>query len=602
MIRNTHRFLPAILSMFVVLVLFSSCERDLLLEPTNKQERKFPKIKGKNVSINDLLANPNLAVKLTSLATTSLAKSTNLAGIQIDTTDIRAIETDNYVSYTFQIVQDSVEKQTVLKNYMLTIINDTIEVQHLVNYNVVHPGMYDMDNIQLERVYGDELRGQFAKCQGDTTTEWFSYQDCYVVPCRGENSAGNRENHGMNDNCQAPAAYQPYINCVTRWISYTISEPCSGGGGGANTDGSGSGGGVPIVNPPNDYDDNQDDQFYIGMNPNDGLAPIELPVAVSSLTENLFNSLSQSLQDFINDAAQNELRSAIDTYLLDELHDASAKGFAQEVIKAKEESEDAEIDYDNKLIYNENVPDCLKAIINKLKPTEGFNVNFAGADPRLMQEMQLSNMILDLFNNDAGYSLTIETGDLPPDSITGLRPNAQTSSPVPSTVPATNIFNVAISLDNSYLSAATDLAVARTMIHELIHAYFSYLQRAQPQSDIASQLQFLMNDAAGPRLISNDAEHRVMANQFVDTIANALTVWDNFSIPINANNGIDFDGTPFDYYKLLSWSGQLSNTRDYDNQTLNFKTYSAATNKAEEGIRDIRDAFLLNPKGTNNCQ
>lgn len=565
-------------------MLFTSCERDSL---ETVKEWQPPKIRGKHVKIQDLLAQPKLAAKLTALSQNGLAKSTNLAGIQIDTTNIRAIESDNYISYTFQIVQDSIEKQTMLKNYILTIVNDSLEIQHLVNYNVLSKGVYDMNNIQLERVYGDSLRSQFAKCGGQET-QWYIQTECYVVQCRGEDLQGNPQNHGMNDGCRADAESQPYWNCVNTWASVTVDEPdCA-----TISDDQGS--------PSGGYTPNNNTRVNIPVDPfNPTINPIASVYQVTSGTQEFFNTLNQHLQDFLNNTNQNQLRQEIDDFLDAGLYSPSDKAFALQVIKAKEESEDAEVDYENKSIYKANVPECLKEIINKLKPTESFNVNFAGVDARLLQQMQLPNIILDLFNNDAGYSLTIETGDLPPDPITGLRPNAQTSSPVPSTVPASDVFNITISLNNNYLDSATDLAIARTMIHELIHAYFSYLRRSQPQSDIASQLQILMNDAT---LSPVDPEHTVMASSFVNSIANALGVWDNYSIPVTANNGVDFDGTPFDYYQLLSWSGDLTGTTYYiSDKSADFQFYSLASRKAEEGIRNIRDTFILSPKGINNC-
>lgn len=81
----------------------------------------------------------------------------------------------------------------------------------------------------------------------------------------------------------------------------------------------------------------------------------------------------------------------------------------------------------------------------------------------------------------------------------------------------------------------------------------------------------------------------------MNTIANALAIWDNFSIP-STNNG-----TPFDYYQLLSWSGKMRQTQYFTDQGPNFTTYSIAVNKAEEGVIFSPYEFSLAPKGTNTC-
>jgi len=236
------------------------------------------------VRIQELLAQPKLAGKPTALARTGLAKSTNIAGIQIDTASMRSIETGNYVPYTFKIVQDSIEKQTVPKNYMLTIVNDSLEIQHLVAYNVLSPGVYDMENIQLERVYGDELRVQFNKCSNlDEGSS--SHEVCTMRTCNGMID-GAAVNHGVGDECNA--SQKAGLFCVTVWLPISISPgPCSSGGGNppdggcnppvdpdlGNAGGGGGGGGAP-VNPPSDIP--EDDKVFVGIVPNDGLIPPEI--------------------------------------------------------------------------------------------------------------------------------------------------------------------------------------------------------------------------------------------------------------------------------------------------------------------------------------
>ncbi len=93
-----------------------------------------------------------------------------------------------------------------------------------------------------------------------------------------------------------------------------------------------------------------------------------------------------------------------------------------------------------------------------------------------------------------------------------------------------------------------------------------------------------------------------MALSFVDTLADALGVWDDFSITINSNNGREFDGTPFDYYNLLSWSGELVLTDDYRTKSFEYKTHSNTSRNAESGIVLLNAPLTLNLKGSNNCE
>lgn len=263
-----------------MLTFVTACEtEELVLRET---ARVPPAFKMKYVPIAKLLVQPTLNAKLTALSHTSLAKSTNLAGIQIDTTGILALETDRYISYTFNIVQDSIEKQTVLKNYMLTIVNDTTEIQHLVTYNVLSPGVYDMDNIQATRVYGNDLRVQFSKC--GNSFDWYSYEVCTAVTCDG-NINGVPQNHGPGEPC-IDGQQRGRWDCVTTWLPVMISDGgCNGGGIGGDPgigdnnppglgNGTAGGDGTGGSTGGNRGNEDENDVLDIGMNPNDGLDPI----------------------------------------------------------------------------------------------------------------------------------------------------------------------------------------------------------------------------------------------------------------------------------------------------------------------------------------
>jgi len=106
--RKTTSPLSVFLSMLIVASTLNSREqgRSQFL----KKEFVPLKIIAKHVRIQELLAQPKFAGKLTALACTELAKSTKLVHVQIGTAGLRFIWTDDYISYTFNVVQDSPEK------------------------------------------------------------------------------------------------------------------------------------------------------------------------------------------------------------------------------------------------------------------------------------------------------------------------------------------------------------------------------------------------------------------------------------------------------------------------------------------------------------
>jgi len=258
-----RNYFVAILAMFCLI----SCEKDNV-EPLH-EESLFPEIKGRVISVKDLVDKPIIYNRLVEYLQKPVAKSS--LGIELDTTYIKVMETNRYTSYIFKIQQDSIERNQVLRNFMLTYVNDTTQIQHLVNYLVLPDGSFDMDNIQLQRLYGDDLLDTnpfTAKCSAPETI-WYSYQECYTI-----------EGH----DCTCPEGSSPdEIRCVTRWASIDVeATTCIGSGdagglGNPQNNGTGQGtGGDSQSNDDDSYDDDDpgDDQtaddILIGFDPNEG--------------------------------------------------------------------------------------------------------------------------------------------------------------------------------------------------------------------------------------------------------------------------------------------------------------------------------------------
>jgi hypothetical protein len=211
-----------LIALITIIISLSSCEKDEVFE--NEPETiTFPKLKGKKVPFDKLLNDPLLGRKMSFLSQENTAKSQNALTVQIDTAGVEMIQTEDYKSYTFNIAQDSLERQSLLRNYMLTVVSDSLQIQHLVNYQVKEDGTLDMENIQMTRVYGDSLIPSFLKCVGIYIFE--PSTDCYEVEC------GQGGHHGAGEACK-DGEFRGYINCVTTW-SMEVSDCVGGGGGGS---------------------------------------------------------------------------------------------------------------------------------------------------------------------------------------------------------------------------------------------------------------------------------------------------------------------------------------------------------------------------------
>jgi hypothetical protein len=265
-----------------------------------------------------LLRQPALRDKILSLSSNSQNKSTNSSAIQIDTSFVKIIETNQYDSYTFQVVQDSIEKQFVLRNYILTVVNDSTYVQHLVDYTVLSGHAYDMDHISLTQVFGDDLLPSFIKCSSTIT---IPYTSCYMVHC---NRPGQ---HTDPEDLDCSAEIRAYEMCVTRWLFLEAGDSaCSGGDSDGVIDDSGT---------RNSSGGSLSDDLVIPVEPNDGREVRPL-VTVSDTTQAFFNTLNNpteiALYNFIQNFHQNELRREINDYLRSGLNSQEAQDFVKWLI------------------------------------------------------------------------------------------------------------------------------------------------------------------------------------------------------------------------------------------------------------------------------
>jgi len=110
------------------------------------------------------------------------------------------------------------------------------------------------------------------------------------------------------------------------------------------------------------------------------------------------------------------------------------------------------------------------------------------------------------------------------------------------------------------VSKGTKLFLAKTIIHETMHAYIGYVRRTEPSSDFAMDIAALYRsykNAGKEDVVSaNMTEHEFMS-QFVNAMAFSLSIYDGHRLPM-------------DYYVKISWGGLETSS-----------AYQALSNKTE---------------------
>ncbi len=240
----------------------------------------------------------------------------------------------------------------------------------------------------------------------------------------------------------------------------------------------------------------------------------------------------------------------------------------------------SKINWDKQIIIDESVPICVENIINKII-SNNVNMDLGDMPDFVKAQLNLSGHIMDIFNNSDKYNLVFKVGDLPLNSA-GLEKNAQNATK--NNIRTNGTVEFVITLNSSYVNNATDLALARTIIHESIHAYINFMSGTQMTSDLSIAL----SDLLARGYSRNSAQHLIMSKRFVEDISAAIEKWDNSSL-VDKN-----------YYDYISWSGGMLNTTVFNSLSTDFKTNSMNAN-INEGNAGVGRMKTNNAKGTKNC-
>ncbi|MFY0631629.1 MAG: hypothetical protein JXR05_14735 [Flavobacteriaceae bacterium] len=179
-------------------------------------------------------------------------------------------------------------------------------------------------------------------------------------------------------------------------------------------------------------------------------------------------------------------------------------------------------------IINDLTDECAKNIFNQLM--DGIYEDHP-IKPELQvvgETMTFAETIINLFNDSANTNYTIQNGPLPDDE------NA-------STVITTT------TISNSYLSSATTLSIARTMIHELVHAYLNGVFYGFPDIVDLPLNEKLHRFAIDNGYTSYIALHHDFMGQYINAMAYSLYEWDK-----NFGSGGNFG---WNYYYSMSFIG-----------------------------------------------
>lgn len=187
-------------------------------------------------------------------------------------------------------------------------------------------------------------------------------------------------------------------------------------------------------------------------------------------------------------------------------------------------------------ILNKLTNSCACNIFKQLKKGSWMN--------SIKRQTGLATGVLRLFENAANFDFIFKNEPRP----LGENSNAMTSFRRYNSV--TGNWEIEIILYDEYLQNATELSIARTIIHESLHAYLQYVEFEKiNELGVFNFENYLSNYSVKygyPNNSRNVIDHNFMRN-YLDGIARSLQEWDMI-------NGVGY-GVDFEYYKSLAWGG-----------------------------------------------
>lgn len=160
------------------------------------------------------------------------------------------------------------------------------------------------------------------------------------------------------------------------------------------------------------------------------------------------------------------------------------------------------------LILNQLDHPCAEGIFKQLMKSSNIKSSIGN--------LNQSNAIIQLLNDANDVDFIVKRANLTNNS-SGNTSTARTIDP------NTGKFQITITFDNDYLNNATRLSIARTMIHETIHAFIVYNSFANPDSEF---ILGLYNYGATKGYSGNELHHNFMP-QYVEAIGYSLAIWNS---------------------------------------------------------------------------
>lgn len=148
---------------------------------------------------------------------------------------------------------------------------------------------------------------------------------------------------------------------------------------------------------------------------------------------------------------------------------------------------------------------------------------------------------------------------------------------------------VSITFNDQYLNEATRLSIARTILHESVHAFLLFQGFCTPTSDIYVGFN---NYLISKGLSNSPVGHHEFMSQYVEAIANSLMQWD---LMFGQGN------IPLSYMKDIAWGG-LTGYKDVNNNYIRYDSFIQYASNSNTVMNRIESNIYNEKKSNSNAQ
>ncbi|WP_159800475.1 hypothetical protein [Flavobacterium sp. MK4S-17] len=504
-----------ILTFSIVLLLFVSCQNDDLNEisETTREAKNTETyvnldfLKTQKLEIYNIIKN----YKLTGEPLNNKSVYNTKYKFTIDTDRVLMINANGIVNYTFRIIEDN-NNNNVVKNLVLRSNVEGSYDATLVKYNFTQE---DIEKVQNGEIINDiEQKTEFENLPG-FDPEQLTLKTIYI---HWSCSYVREAYYYYPDNGDLVGGYNPVevrykwtaVNCSV--VSYIDTEAPGDGSGGGGSIGGGGGGGISPGGGGGG-----------GTNPNPN--PITTgPQLELSPQLNFFMGLEQDQKDFLN--TNTPIKDDVFNYIKQNHTDAD-KNFA---LQAIDQMMKTGLKFD--MIRSNSSPGNIDLTAVQGNTVE--EIKFRDIYDKLLQSDKYKNLFVNLFGNNDVHNIKFKIG-----AVQANDPYVNATSQLTKT--PESMYNE-ITITRSHLNDASNVSIAVTIVHELIHAFLNVKMRypdAGPQFglDVINGMTFV--EAANTHyggLVGQNNQHNFFVDYMIPTLADIISpLKDKLLTPLQIN-------------------------------------------------------------------